>query len=61
MILPVVNESVIIDDKSSHESPLSDEPVHEIMTNKQQDDQLNKSSKVICIINKDIKKLYYNF
>ncbi|MCP4493958.1 MAG: hypothetical protein GY820_42655 [Gammaproteobacteria bacterium] len=51
------NESVIIDDKSFDESPLSDEPVHEIMTNKQKDDQLNKSSVVICLKNKGIKKL----
>ncbi len=57
----MVNESVIIDDKSSHESPSSNEPVLEIMTNKQQDDQLNKSSEVICPKNKGIKKLYYNF
>ncbi len=57
MVFPGVNESVIIDDKSFNESPLSNEPVHEIMTNKQQDDQLNKSSKVICPKNKGIKKL----
>ncbi len=57
MVFPVVNESVIIDDKSSNESPLSDEPVLEIMTNKQQDDQLNKSSELICLKNKGIKKL----
>ncbi len=60
-VLLVVNESVIIDDKSSHESPPSNEPVLEIMTNKQQDDQLNKSSEVICPKNKGIKKLYYKF
>ncbi len=57
MFLPLVNKTVIIDDKSFNESPLSDEPVHEIMTNKQQDDQLSKSSKVICPKNKGIKKL----
>ncbi len=50
-----------MDDKSSHKSPSSDEPVLEIMTNKQQDDQLNKSSEVICPKNNGIKKLYYNF
>ncbi len=44
----MVNESVIIDDKSSHESPPYNEPVLEIMTNKQQDDHMNKSSEVIC-------------
>ncbi len=57
MVFPVVNESVIIDDKSSNESPLSNEPVLGIMTNKQQDDQLNKSSELICPKNKGIKKL----
>ena len=57
----MVNESVIIDDKSSHESPSSNEPVLEIMTNKQQDDQLNKSSEVICPKNNCILKLYYSF
>ncbi len=57
----MVNELVIIDDKSSHESSPSNEPVLEIMKNKQQDDQLNKSSEVICPKNKGIKKLYYNF
>ncbi len=57
MVFPVVNESVIIDDKSSHESPLSNELVLGIMTNKEQDDQLNKSSEVICSKNKGIKKL----
>ncbi len=57
----MVNESVMIDDKSSHESPPSHESVLEIMTNKQQDDQLNKTSEVICPKNKGIKKLYYNF
>ncbi len=51
------NESVIIDVKSSNESPLSDEPVLEIMTNKQQEDQLNKSSELICRKIKGIKKL----
>ncbi len=53
----MVNELVIIDDKSSHESSPSNEPVLEIMKNKQQDDQLNKSSEVICPKNKGIKKL----
>ncbi len=53
----MVNESVIIYDKSSHESPPSNEPVLEIMKNKQQDDQLNKSSELICSKNKGIKKL----
>ncbi len=57
MVFPVFNESVIIDVKSSNESPLSDEPVLEIMKNKQQDDQLNKSSELICSKNKGIKKL----
>ncbi len=57
----MVNESVIIDDKSSHESTPSNKPVLEIMTNKQQYDQLNKSSEVICPKNNGIKKLYYNF
>ncbi len=46
MVFSVVNESVIIYDKSSHESSLSNKPVLEIMTNKEQDDQLNKSSEV---------------
>ncbi len=57
----MVNESVFIDDKSSHESSLSNKPVLEIMTNKQQDDQMNKSSEVICLENKGINKLYNNF
>ncbi len=57
MVFPVFNESVIIDVKSSNESPLSDEPVLEILTNKQPDDQLNKSSELICLKNKGIKKL----
>ncbi len=57
----MVNESVIIDDKSSHESRSSYEPVLEILTYKQQDDHINKSSEVICPKNKGIKKLYYNF
>ncbi len=57
MVSRVSNELVIIDDKSSNESPLSDEPVLEIMTNKEQDDQLNKSSELICPKNKGIKKL----
>ncbi len=57
----MVYESVITDDKSSHKSTPSNESVLEIMTNKQQDDQLNKSSEVICPKNKGIKKLYYNF
>ncbi len=48
MVLPAVNESVIIDEKSSHESPLSNELVLGIMTNKEQHDQLNKSSELIC-------------
>ncbi len=47
IVFPVVNESVIIDDKSSHESPSSYEPVLEIMTNKQQEGQMNKSSMAI--------------
>ncbi len=57
MVFPVVNESVIIDDKSLNEWPLSNELVLGIMTNKEQDDQLNKSSELICSKNKGIKKL----
>ncbi|MCP4474912.1 MAG: hypothetical protein GY821_10185 [Gammaproteobacteria bacterium] len=53
----MVNESVIIDDKSLNESPLIDELVLGIMTNKEQHDQLNKSSELICPKNKGIKKL----
>ncbi len=52
----MVNESVIIDDKSSHESSPSNEPVIDIMTNKKKDDRLNKSCEVICPNNKGIKK-----
>ncbi len=57
MVLPVVNESVIIDDKSSHESPLSDEQIQEMMNKKQKYNQLNKSSEINCLKNKGIKKL----
>ncbi len=57
----MVNESVIIDYKSSLESLSFNEPVLEIKTNKQQGDQLNKSSGVICPENNGILKLYYNF
>ncbi len=57
----MVNESVIIDDKSSHESTPSNKPVLEILTNKQQDEELNKSSEVNSLNHNGILKMYYKF